>query len=295
MKIEPKNKDIVSDTNNKRFDNTLYKLNDLKRDGYPSSISSQINDLENIIIESYHSYLLQEVIELNNQGKYEQALSKIKDLQNKSNISYNINNRINEKKKIIIINLAYSKLKNVITLKDNKQYNDCINKISEIRNMENFPSELNGQLTNLEDCVCSEQEKFEESINKFKEAINYEPNEQLYKNNMFSSLSNILISFLNNSNYNNIDKYVSLGLSYNPSNNFQCLFYFIKAIAKKNNKEYKEVINNYNSTITLSKILNDDECEKLFKKNKEDTIDLFYNHLFVVIYEMIKYSNEGNY
>ena len=31
------------------------------------------------------------------------------------------------------------------------------------------------------------------------------------------------------------------------------------------------------------------------KKNKEDTIDLFYNHLFAVIYEMIKYSNEGNY
>ena len=64
---------------------------------------------------------------------------------------------------------------------------------------------------------------------------------------------------------------------------------------KKIIREYKEAINNYNSTITLSKILNDDECVKLFKKNKEDTIDLFYNHLFVVIYEMIKYSNEGNY
>ena len=102
--------------------------------------------------------------------------------------------------------------------------------------MENFPSELNGQLTNLEGCIYSDQQKFEEAINKFKEAINYEPNEQLYKNNMFNSLSNLLISFLNNSNYNNIDKYVSLGLSYNPSNDFQRLFYFIKAIAKKNNK-----------------------------------------------------------
>ena len=89
------------------------------------------------------------MIELNNQGKYEQALSKIKDLQNKSNISYNINNRINENKKIIIKNLIYSKLKDLRTLKDNKQYNDCFNKISEIKNMENFPSELNGQLTNL--------------------------------------------------------------------------------------------------------------------------------------------------
>ena len=160
--------------------------------------------------------------------------------------------------------------------------------------MENFPSELNGQLTNLEGCIYSDQQKFEEAINKFKEAINYEPNEQLYKNNMFSSLSNSLISFLNNSNYNNIDKYVSLGLSYNPSNDIKCLLYFINAIAQKNNKEYKEAINNYNNTITISKNLNDDECEKLFKKNKEDTIDLFYNHLFVVIYEMIKYSNEGN-
>ena len=131
-------------------------------------------------------------------------------------------------------------MKKCNNIQDNKQYNDCINKISEIRNMENFPSELNGQLTNLEDCIYSEQKKYEESINKFKEAINYEPNQQLYKNNIFSSLSNLLISFLNNSNYNNIDKYVSLGLSYNPSNDCQCLFYFIKAIAKKNNKEYKE-------------------------------------------------------
>ena len=112
---------------------------------------------------------------------------------------------------------------------------------------------------------------------------------------MFYSLSNSLISFLNNSNYNNIDKYVSLGISYNPSNDFKCLLYFINAIAQKNNKEYKEAINNYNNTITISKNLNDDECEKLFKKNKEDTIDLFYNHLFAVIYEMIIYSNEGNY
>ena len=32
MKIEPKINDIVSDVNNKRFDNALYKLNNLKRD-----------------------------------------------------------------------------------------------------------------------------------------------------------------------------------------------------------------------------------------------------------------------
>ena len=112
------------------------------------------------------------MIELNNQGKYEQALSKIKDLQNKSNISYNINNRINEKKKIIIINLAYSKLKNVRTLKDNKQYNDCVNKISEIRNMENFPSELNGQLTNLEGCIYSDNKNLKKQlINSKKQLI----------------------------------------------------------------------------------------------------------------------------
>ena len=38
-----------------------------------------------------------------------------------------MNNRINENKKIIIKNLTYSKLKDLRTLKDNKQYNDCFN------------------------------------------------------------------------------------------------------------------------------------------------------------------------
>ena len=100
MKIVPKINDIVNDANNKRFENALYKLNNLKREGYPSSVSSQINDLENKITESYHSYLLQEIIELNDQEKYEQALRKIKIYRN---ISYNMNNRINENKKIIKI------------------------------------------------------------------------------------------------------------------------------------------------------------------------------------------------
>jgi hypothetical protein len=45
----------------------------------------------------------------------------------------------------------------------------------------------------------------------------------------------------------------------------------------------------------LSNNLNNDECEKLFQKNKEDTIDLFYNHLFGTIYEMLKNAEEGNY
>ena len=81
--------------------------------------------------------------------------------------------------------------------------------------MEILLSELNGQLTNLEDYIYSGQEKFEETINKFKKQLIMNQMNNFIKIICFS-FSNLLISFLNNSNYKNIDSYVSLRLSYNP-------------------------------------------------------------------------------
>ena len=147
---------IIEETNSKNFDSALSKLNQLRnQSGVPYDISRKFNELENQINEAYHSYLLENVIELNNKKIYEKALTEIKKLENMNNLSYNIKNRINENKNIIVKNIAFSKINEAFKLIENKQFNDCYLKIEEIKNIENFPNELRGEIKNLEGCFNS--------------------------------------------------------------------------------------------------------------------------------------------
>ena len=280
---------------NGRLSDARYKLNNLKSEGYPSELNSEVDDLENGISFT-------EIKNLNEQQQYKEALDKIKTLLNKSNLSYNLRNIINQNKQIIISNFCYSRFQEITNLRKEEKYNDCFTKISEIKNDSNyndFPSELKGKFINLEGCIYSDKKEYKTAIEKYENAISYNPNERIIKTNIYNCLLSLSSEFLESQNYDGIEIYVSKGLNYNPSNDYKSIFYFILAKGKEKKNEYKIAITYYNNSISSSKNLNEEEkktvCEKMGYTSLEDVIDLFYNNLFNLIYDMLKNANENKY